>query len=67
MRKACYEDTLYAIQNGGYSGAIMPANIVVGQDAKDVARFIAEYSGKQARGDRLAERAGRGLQPPPPG
>jgi mono/diheme cytochrome c family protein len=49
VRKSCYEDALYAIQNGGYSGAIMPANIVVGQDAKDVARFIAEYSGKQAK------------------
>src|SRR5262249_49471830 len=49
VRKSCYEDALYAIENGGYSGAIMPANIVVGQDAKDVARFIAEYSGKQAK------------------
>ena len=57
VRKACDEDALYAIQNGGYSGAIMPANIVVGQDANDVARFIAEYSGKQAE-ETLAERAG---------
>ncbi len=28
---------LYAIQNGGFSGAIMPQNVVVGQDARDVA------------------------------
>ena len=49
VRKSCYEDALYAIENGGYSGAIMPANIILGQDAKDVARFIAEYSGKQAK------------------
>ena len=28
---------LYAIRNGGFSGAIMPENIVIGQDAKDVA------------------------------
>ncbi|MGZ4196416.1 MAG: c-type cytochrome [Solirubrobacteraceae bacterium] len=39
---------LYAIQNGGFSGAIMPQNIVVGQDAKNVAKFVATYSGRQA-------------------
>jgi len=45
-RKVCYEDTLYAIRNGGASGAIMPGNIVVGTQARDVAAFIAEYSGQ---------------------
>lgn len=39
---------LYAIVNGGFSGAIMPQNIVVGQDAIDVARFVATYAGRQA-------------------
>ena len=39
---------LFAIQNGGFSGAIMPANIVVGDDAEAVADFLAEYSGKDA-------------------
>jgi mono/diheme cytochrome c family protein len=39
---------LYAIENGGFSGAIMPQNIVVGRDAMDVARFVATYSGRQA-------------------
>ncbi len=39
---------LYAIENGGFSGAIMPQNIVVGQDARDVAQFVAAYSGRQA-------------------
>lgn len=39
---------LYAIQNGGFSGAIMPQNIVVGQDAIDVAKFVATYAGRQA-------------------
>ena len=39
---------LYAIENGGFSGAIMPQNIVVGQDAIDVAKFVATYSGRQA-------------------
>ena len=39
---------LYAIQNGGFSGAIMPQNVVVGQDAISVAKFVATYSGRQA-------------------
>ena len=39
---------LYAIENGGFSGAVMPQNIVVGQDALDVAKFVATYSGRQA-------------------
>jgi mono/diheme cytochrome c family protein len=39
---------LYAIENGGFSGAVMPQNIVVGQDAVDVARFVATYSGRKA-------------------
>ncbi len=39
---------LYAIENGGFSGAIMPQNVVVGQDARDVAEFVATYAGRQA-------------------
>ena len=39
---------LYAIRNGGFSGAIMPQNIVVGDDAQEVAQFLAKYSGLQA-------------------
>ena len=39
--------TRYAIRNGGFSGAIMPANIVVGDDADKVAEFLAEYSGRE--------------------
>ena len=39
---------LYAIQNGGFSGAIMPQNIVVGQDAIAVAQFVAKYAGRGA-------------------
>ena len=45
-RKETYEDAIFAIANGGFSGAIMPQNIVVGDDAEAVARFLAEYSGK---------------------
>ncbi len=40
---------LYAIKNGGFSGAIMPQNIVVGQQAVDVAKFVATYAGGQAK------------------
>jgi mono/diheme cytochrome c family protein len=39
---------LYAIENGGFSGAIMPQNVVVGQDAIDVAKFVSTYSGRKA-------------------
>jgi mono/diheme cytochrome c family protein len=45
QRQVDYEDALFAIRNGGFSGAIMPQNIVVGDDAEAVARFIDEYSG----------------------
>jgi mono/diheme cytochrome c family protein len=50
VRTVGREDALFAIQNGGFSGAIMPANIVVGEDADAVADFLAEYSGKEAAG-----------------
>jgi mono/diheme cytochrome c family protein len=39
------EDVLYAIRNGGFTGAIMPQNIVVGDEAEAVAEFVAEYAG----------------------
>ena len=48
VRKVNREDALYAIRNGGFSGAIMPANIVVGEDADKVADFLSEYSGREA-------------------
>ena len=44
-RKVSKDDALYAIRNGGFSGAIMPANIVVGEDAEKVADFLDKYSG----------------------
>jgi mono/diheme cytochrome c family protein len=39
---------LYAIENGGFSGAIMPQNIVVGKAALDVAEFVSKYAGRQS-------------------
>ncbi len=48
IRKEDVEQVLYAIRNGGFSGAIMPENIVVGEDAQAVAEFLAKYSGLKA-------------------
>jgi mono/diheme cytochrome c family protein len=53
-RPECIERVLYAIENGGFSGAIMPANIVVGDEARAVAEFVARYAGAEADGQRPA-------------
>jgi mono/diheme cytochrome c family protein len=51
-RHVAMDDVLFAIRNGGFSGAIMPANIVVGEEAEAVARFLDKYSGNEkATGD----------------
>ena len=49
IRKENAEQVLFAIRNGGFSGAIMPENIVLGGDAQAVASFLAQYSGRQAQ------------------
>jgi mono/diheme cytochrome c family protein len=49
QRTETYTDALFAIQNGGFSGAIMPQNIVVGKEAQEVARFVAKYAGQKAQ------------------
>jgi mono/diheme cytochrome c family protein len=48
VRKETRQDVLYAIRNGGFSGAIMPANIVLGQNARDVALFLERYAGAKS-------------------
>jgi hypothetical protein len=48
FRKECVPTVLYAIRNGGFSGQIMPQNIVTGTDAVAVAHFLAKYAGLQA-------------------
>ena len=60
-RNETEEEVLYAIRNGGFSSGPMPQNIVTGEEAEAVARFVAEYSGGGA--DRPANPA----QPPPAG
>jgi cytochrome c551 len=46
QRTESVADVIYAIRNGGFSGAIMPQNIVVGADADKVAAFVAKYAGQ---------------------
>jgi mono/diheme cytochrome c family protein len=46
QRKVKKDDVLFAIRNGGFSGAIMPANVVVGTNAEKVADFLDACSGK---------------------
>jgi cytochrome c551 len=47
QRSVNVDDALFAIHNGGASGAVMPQNIITGEDAEKVAQFIDEYSGTQ--------------------
>ena len=49
VRKEQFSQILYAIRNGGFSGAIMPQNIVVGKQAQEVAAFLAKFSGLKAK------------------
>jgi mono/diheme cytochrome c family protein len=46
QRTETLDDVIFAIRNGGFSGAIMPQNIVVGEDAQKVAAFVAKYAGQ---------------------
>jgi mono/diheme cytochrome c family protein len=60
---------LYAIHNGGFSGAIMPQNVVVGPDAAAVAAFVSKYAGREAKQQPAPSTSGanssvRGTTPP---
>jgi mono/diheme cytochrome c family protein len=58
---------LYAIENGGFSGAYMPANVVIGKQAREVATFVAEYSGTQEElepGEKACQKDPIGSLPP---
>jgi len=48
FRREGYACVVYAIENGGFSGQIMPQNIVVGPQVAAVARFLAKFAGSQA-------------------
>jgi mono/diheme cytochrome c family protein len=45
QRKVTEQCALYAIRNGGFSSGPMPQDIVTGDDAQLLARFLAEFSG----------------------
>ena len=47
-RPESVDAVLYAIRNGGFSGAIMPENIVVGDEAEKLAEYLAKYAGRDA-------------------
>jgi mono/diheme cytochrome c family protein len=48
-RRETKDQVLYAIRNGGFSGAIMPQNVVLGADAQAVAEFVSKYAGQSAK------------------
>jgi mono/diheme cytochrome c family protein len=58
VRREDKQGILYAIRNGGFSGAIMPENIVTGQDAEAVADFLAKYAGSEVETRDSAKEAG---------
>jgi mono/diheme cytochrome c family protein len=53
VRRETTDSVLYAIRNGGFSGAIMPENIVVGREANDVAAFLSKYAGGESKGNEI--------------
>jgi mono/diheme cytochrome c family protein len=59
-RKLTKGDVLLAIRNGGFSGAIMPQNVVLGKDAEAVADFVSKYSGTEAKAPPSPSAAGGG-------
>jgi mono/diheme cytochrome c family protein len=50
-RKETVDQVLYAIRNGGFSGAIMPENIITGPQAQLVAEFLAKHSGSESESE----------------
>lgn len=60
FRKESKATVLYAIRNGGFSGAIMPQNVAVGKDAEEVAAFVAKYAGTKAKGPPTPQAAATG-------
>lgn len=60
-RQESVDDVLYAIRNGGFSSGPMPQNIVTGEEAQQVAEFVAKYAGGGA------DRPANPEQPPPAG
>src|SRR6185436_19917818 len=49
QRKVTKNCALYAIRNGGFSSGPMPQNIVEGEQAEQLAQFLAEVSGSDVQ------------------
>lgn len=49
QRHETQQNVLYALRNGGFSGAIMPQNLATGADAQALAMFLAKYAGAKAK------------------
>jgi mono/diheme cytochrome c family protein len=49
LRAETKGSVLYALHNGGFSGAVMPSNIAVGDDAEAIASFLCKYTGLKAK------------------
>jgi mono/diheme cytochrome c family protein len=60
QRRESVEDVLYAIRNGGFSSGPMPQNIAVGEEAKQVAEFVAKYSGQLTEEATKVDQTGQG-------
>jgi mono/diheme cytochrome c family protein len=54
------QGVLYAIRNGGFSGAIMPENLATGEDAQHIAEFLAKYAGRNAAGRNASDAGNTG-------
>lgn len=55
-RKETVQQVLYALRNGGFSGEVMPQNIVVGRQAQEVAEFLSKYAGLKAEKESSTEK-----------
>jgi mono/diheme cytochrome c family protein len=65
QRTESYGDALFAIQNGGFTGAIMPQNIVVGEEAEEIAHFVAAYAGLERKESFHPAAGEEGAEAPP--
>jgi mono/diheme cytochrome c family protein len=63
-RKEQVKDVVYAIENGGFSGAIMPENIATGSEKQAIAEFLSKYAGSNVKTQTPAGGAGKGGSKP---
>ena len=52
VRKETADNVRYALRNGGFTGKIMPKNLVTGEQADAVAEFLERYAGYAKKDDR---------------